>query len=134
MPTKPAKTMPALLNNLKRKIDIVHILIVLSFAVWVYMFRGFIFDKLILSGDALPYYDHFKFYIDHLMKGIYPMWNPIISGGIPNEFFLRRIGSFNPFYTIIIIFRCFGLPFVLSYLFFLAIYALKSMLTVLICF
>lgn len=122
MPANPARTMPALLNNLKRKIDIVHVLIVLSFAVWVYMFRGFIFDKLALSGDALPYYDHFKFYIDHLMKGIYPMWNPIISGGIPNEFFLRRIGSFNPFYSIIMLFRWLGLPFVLSYLFFLAIY------------
>lgn len=122
MPINPAKIMPAFLNNIKRKIDVVHLLIVLSFLLWVYMFQGFVFDRLTLSGDALPYYDHFKFYIDHLMKGIYPMWNPIISGGIPNEFFLRRIGSFNPFYSIIVLFRWVGLPFVLSYLFFLAIY------------
>ncbi len=114
--------MPAILSNLKRHFHIVHVLMVLSFMLWIYLFRGFVFDRLALTGDALPYFDHFKFYIDHIMKGIYPLWNPFISDGVPNEFFLRRIGSFNPFYSIIVIFRSVGITFALAYLFFLSLY------------
>lgn len=86
------------------------------------MFRGFVFGKLVLTGDAVPYFDHFKYYIDSLMKGIYPMWDPFVPDGVPNEFFLRRIGSFNPFYFLMIVFRCLGLRFELAYLLFLTLY------------
>jgi hypothetical protein len=98
------------------------ILIPLSFLVWVFLFRSFLFGDNSLQSDALAYYEHFKFYLDQLGRGVYPLWDPTRDGGVPVEFYLRRIGSFNPLYLLILILEKGGLSFRQSYLFFLAFY------------
>lgn len=95
---------------------------ILSFIVWIYCFRGFISGKLSLSSDALAYFEHFKFYIDQISRGVYPQWDPTRDGGVPIEFFLRRIGSHNPLFLLIIIFEKCGLTFLQAYLGFLVFY------------
>lgn len=104
------------------KINLYPALLVLAFLIWCFAFRGFLSGKLSLVEDAISYYDHFKVYFDHLIQGIYPMWDPTMNCGIPLEYFLRRIGSFNPAYSIILIFRLVGAEHMHAYLCFLALY------------
>jgi len=93
-----------------------------AFFLWWFAFRRFFLGELSFVNDATPYYGHFKFYIDNLLKGIIPLWDTVRNGGVPNELFLRRIGAFNPFIGIIIILVKCGVPFTQAYLSFLAFY------------
>jgi hypothetical protein len=113
-----------LLNRIKQSFiqNPYPVLLVISWLIWCFSFKGFITGKLALVSDALAYYEHFKYYIDQLMRGVYPMWDATWSCGIPFEFFLRRIGSFNPFYSLIMFFRVIGIPATQAYLLFLAVY------------
>ncbi len=100
----------------------------LAFLVWIYAFRGFLSGHLSLESDALSYYDHIKFYIESLSQGVFPLWDPFWYQGAPNDFFLRRIGAYNPFYSVILIFKTIGIPYTLSYLWFLAAYYFLGMI------
>ena len=94
----------------------------LSFILWLICFRGFVSGHLSLQSDAIGYYQHIKFFIDNMVAGVYPFWDPGINGGVPNEFFLRRMGSFNPFFLIPVVLRWCGLPHLVAYTTYLASY------------
>jgi len=94
---------------------------------WVFTFRGFLSGRLALQGDATSYYDHIKFFVESMMQGSYPLWDPHWNHGVPNEFFLRRMGSYNPFYIIIVAVRSLGLSYLKSYMFFLTLYYFLGM-------
>ncbi len=102
--------------------------VVFAFALWCYAFRGYLSSRFELISDQLSYYDHTRFLIENLRHGIYPLWDPFWINGAPNDFFLRRIGAFNPFYLIILLFKAIGISYTLSYLWFLAIYYWSGMI------
>jgi len=104
------------------------LLFIASFLVWIFCFREFLLHQYSLISDSYSYYNHIKFYIDNLAHGIYPLWDTNWSDGIINEFFLRRIGSYNPFFLLILIFKTLGLPHILSYFSFLTIYYFIGMI------
>ncbi len=95
---------------------------VLSVIVWIFCFHGFLSGQRSFDSDAVAYYDSIKFFSDNLVRGVYPMWDWFESSGVPNEFFLRRIGSFNPFFIIIVLLRWIGVPHLYAYVTFLATY------------
>jgi len=103
-------------------------LLLASFLVWGFLMRGFILNKSLLIGDAAAYYEHFKFYLDNISRGVYPMWESSREFGVPSEFFLRRIGSFNPLFYLILLFNVLGLSYLSSYLVFLTVYYFLGML------
>jgi len=100
----------------------INILIVFSFLFWCFLFRGFLLGELHIISDALPYYQHIQFFIKNMSGGVYPLWDPTWYLGIDNEFFLRRMGEFNPFYLLILVLFKVGIPFFHSYMTFLIIY------------
>lgn len=102
--------------------------IVFAFAVWVFSFWGYLSSKSSFVSDALSYYDHTKFFIENLGHGVYPLWDPFWCYGAPNDFFLRRIGAFNPFYLFILLLKDIGVPYTISYLIFLAGYYWSGMI------
>ncbi len=102
--------------------------LVIGFAIWVYCLWGFIFNKLELSSDALAYMEHFRYFSEQIARGVYPLWEPGRELGTPIEFFLRRIGSYNPFVLVPLIFNKVGIPFVNAYLIFLALYYFLGLL------
>ena len=73
----------------------------LSFLLWLFAFRDFIFGNSMLTGDAVAFYEHFEFFYNNITRGIIPLWESSRDGGVPAEFFLRRIGEFNPLYLLI---------------------------------
>ncbi len=91
-------------------------------------FRGFLTQKLALIEDAVAYYDHFNFFTDQIRRGVYPMWEPTMNHGAPIEFFMRRIGSYNPFISLILLFNLLGLSYGHAYMLFLAVYFFIGMM------
>jgi len=103
------------------------ILFILAFLIWIFAFRHFIFTPSRLINDAGSYYEQITNYLYNLSHGIYPLWNPPFEYGNPNEFFLRRIGSFNPFLFLILFLDRLGIPHFLSYNLFLVSYYFLGM-------
>ncbi|MBF0523333.1 MAG: YfhO family protein [Candidatus Omnitrophica bacterium] len=89
---------------------------------WIVAFRRFLIGEIGFSSDAVSYYDHTKFYIDNLLHGVFPLWDPFWSCGASNDFFLQRIGPYNPFLLIIVILRFLGMPHGSAYMIFLVTY------------
>lgn len=79
-------------------------------------------------SDAVSFYEHLKFYIDNISVGVYPWWDPSWSCGSPNEFFLRRIGAFNPFLLLILIPYKLGLNYWAAFASFITFYFFLGML------
>lgn len=109
-------------NLFKNRQVFYSLLLVAAFGWWVFVFKDLLFGKLAITGDATSYYEHFYFYVHHLSKGVFPMWDTSRHLGLPAEFFLRRIGSYNPLYFPLILVYKLGFPFTASYLTFLAGY------------
>lgn len=99
----------------------------LVFCIWILTFLPLLSTQIPFASDAQSYYEHTKFYIDNLSRGVYPLWDPYWNYGVPNEFFLRRIGPFNPFLLLILALTKAGLSFALSYRIYLAVYYLTGM-------
>ncbi|MBF0388359.1 MAG: hypothetical protein HQL20_11030 [Candidatus Omnitrophica bacterium] len=94
----------------------------LAFAVWTASLWGFISGRVGLSSDAVSYYEHTKFFLDQVSRGQFPLWDPYWSGGVPNDFFLRRIGPYNPFLLIPLVLKSLGVKFLYAYMTFLVLY------------
>ncbi len=101
----------------------------LSFITCFLTLKDFFLGRLPLSAaDAIIYQEQAIYYAHHLSKGVFPLWNNQWSIGTDNVFFLQRIGAFNPFYGILIIALKFGVEPAASYLIFLTIYHLISLI------
>ncbi|NTV30232.1 MAG: hypothetical protein HGA80_09150, partial [Candidatus Omnitrophica bacterium] len=99
----------------------------IAFVFWVYCFRGYLFGKLGFTSDATSYYEHIRFFLTNLMSGHFSLWDPYWSGGVPNDFFLRRFCPYNPFYLLIVLFSLAGIPYYFSYVVFLVCYMFFGM-------
>ncbi len=98
-----------------------------TFVLWGYSFWAFLSRDVQMVSDAVSFYDHLKFYIDNIILGVYPYWDPSWSCGSPNEFFLRRIGPFNPFLLLISIPYKLGLPYWAAFAGFITFYFFLGM-------
>ena len=112
---------------MKKNFDPVWLVGGLTVITWVFCFRVFLTREAPLISDAVSFYDHLKFYIDNISRGVYPLWDPLWSCGSPNEFFLRRIGPFNPFLLLIIIPYKLGLPYWIAFASFITFYFFLGM-------
>lgn len=97
-------------------------LIPLAFLLWTCALWNFLSGRVALSSDAISYYEHTKFFIDQIGRGQFPLWDPYWSGGVPNDFFLRRIGPYNPFLLIPLVLNKLGISFFSAYMVFQAGY------------
>jgi len=102
--------------------------VALSFLIWMFAFRGFLNSSLALESDAQAYYSHFFYWIENIGRGVYPIWEPRRDAGVPVEFFMRRIGSFNPLYFGLLILHKLNLTFINSYLIFITSYLFLGMI------
>ena len=106
---------------------IICILFFLSYIIWLFLFRNFLSSKLALTGDAVAYYEHFFFFVENINRGVFPLWEANRDHGFSIEFFLRRIGEFNPFLLIALFYYKFGFPMKSAYMAYLIVYYLTGM-------
>ncbi len=105
------------------------VFLVFSFIVWFLLFKDFWLGQFHMIDDAVIYYEHFQYYLENISRGIFPLWEAGRDGGTPIEFFLRRIGEFNPLYlTIIFFYKVLGWPYYVSHLTFMGLYYFLGLL------
>ncbi len=92
----------------------------LPFGLWAYAFRTFYSAQtgLKLVADARLVFVAINTYLNNLLRGVYPMWNPYNVWGRPDEHVMRAIGELNPFYYVILLLKTMGLSFSLAYFIF----------------
>ncbi len=98
------------------------VLIGVALFLWAFAFYPFLSGEKKLIDDAKPYYEHVKYYLDNLSQGVYPLWDPTKDFGVDNEFYLRRIGEFNPAYLGILLLKSCGVDFMTAHRIFLFAY------------
>ena len=89
---------------------------VVACVLWLLLFRDYFTGRIALFSDAISYFDHTHFYLDSLKRGVFPLWDYFWQNGSPNEFFLRRIGCYNPIYLWMLLLQVLGLPSLMAYL------------------
>jgi len=97
-------------------------IVLLSVIVWAAAFFPFVSGEMPLQSDAFSYYEHTKFFVENLSRGVYPLWDAHWNTGVPNEFFLRRIGPFNPFHLLSLALTSLGVTFHVAYRIYLSAY------------
>ncbi len=97
-------------------------LVVLPFLLWMAVFWGFITARLLPDVGDGSYYQQTLFFVNNLIRGVYPQWDPTYCYGFPYSFFLRRIGDGNPFYLLVAGAKLIGATDFVAYRFFLTVY------------
>ncbi len=103
------------------------VLFLASFFLWAYSLGGFFSGRLAMTYDAVSYYEHVRYYLDNISRGVYPFWDPTRDLGVPNTFFLRRFGEFNPLWLFVLVLHKIGMVYRQSYLAIVAFYYLIGM-------
>ncbi len=98
------------------------VLFALSFCLWMFCFKGFIFGDLTLTSDALAYFEHFQYFLNNVSRGVFPLWEPARLEGTPVDFFWRRIGCYNPTFSLILLLKTVGFSYLTSYLIYFSLY------------
>ena len=81
---------------------------VIACAVWLFTFRDYFTGRTTLFSDATSYFDHTRFFLENLKKGVFPLWDYFWNHGSSNEFFLRRLGAYNPIYLWMLVLKSVG--------------------------
>jgi len=85
-------------------------------------------EKISLEGTAPAYYYRIKYFLDSIMQGVYPLWNPFSVWGSPDVVDMRALGEYNPFLYSILLFKVAGLSFYKAYLVYMASYYLVGLI------
>ncbi|MCD4781263.1 MAG: hypothetical protein K8S27_12055 [Candidatus Omnitrophica bacterium] len=109
-------------NVFQSEEKIICFFIVISFLMWMFVFKGFLFGKIPVASDAISYYEHTKYFVESLARNVIPLWDPNWNCGVNNEFFLRRFNEFNPAYFFLILSAKMGLPYRIGYILFCVFY------------
>ena len=88
-------------------------------ALWLFLFRDFFTKKALVVEDTFAVYAVAKFYLDNLLAGVFPSWNPYVLWGMAH---VRQIGEFNPIWFVTPLLNAVGLDFYRSFICTLVIY------------
>src|SRR5277367_4150351 len=96
---------------------------VVPFAIFLFLIHDF-YNKgqLNLFEDAKVNCIYTNYFLNNIIRGVYPFWNPFTSWGRPDDLLSRMMGDFNPFLYSISIFQKLGMRFSLAYFGYLIIY------------
>ncbi len=78
-------------------------------------------------GDGVSYYGHVKCFLWNMSHGVYPFWDPTRDFGTVSEFYMRRIGEFNPLFWVVILLQQAGIDYPIAYQIFLGLYFLLGL-------
>ncbi len=97
-------------------------LVILPFVFWMFIFWSFISARFLPDIGDGSYYQQTLFFVNNLIRGVYPQWDPTYFNGFPYSFFLRRIGDGNPFYLVVAGAKLLGASDLVAYRAFLTVY------------
>lgn len=93
----------------------------LPFLLWIFFFRDFITGQIYISEDTFNHFTITKYFINNLLNGVVPLWEPFIFLGRP-FLFLVGSGLTTPPVFIIIGLKSCGIDYYHAYLIYLVLY------------
>ncbi len=75
-----------------------------------------------MTRHGLDYYHIIKFQVENYMRGVFPLWDPFLFWGRPDNIDSRFVGEFNPFLWLYAIFSWLGVSPPSAYAFYSTIY------------
>jgi hypothetical protein len=95
--------------------------ILIPFCLYLFLCQDFIVGRIAINIDTAAHYTVTKYYINNLLEGIIPLWEPFIHSGRP---FLGMIncGMLNPLINTVLLGVIFGLNYYDAYILFILFY------------
>ncbi|MBF0122841.1 MAG: hypothetical protein HQL21_05475 [Candidatus Omnitrophica bacterium] len=93
-----------------------YVWMVMACFIWLLAFGDYFTGKSTLFSDAVSYFDHTFYFIENIKRGVFPLWDSSWNHGAPNDFFLRRIGCYNPIYLLMALLSIVGVSHPVAYL------------------
>ena len=103
-------------------VDKPYLWMLIACLIWLVAFGDYFTGHSRLSSDALSYFEHTSYFIENMKRGIFPLWDSSWDHGAPNDFFLRRIGCYNPIYLWMALLSILGFSHTVAYLLVLSLY------------
>jgi len=97
------------------------------FVLWACVFYILFDGRHIFYADAGRNFVYSNYFTSHLMRGVFPMWDPFNFWGRPDDFAVRVIGEFNPFLLICAFITKLGISFTNAYAFYSSAYFFTGM-------
>ena len=108
--------------RVKSVLDKPYLWMMVACFIWLVAFGDYFTGKSTLSSDAISYFEHTFYFIENIKRGIFPLWDSSWNHGAPNDFFLRRIGCYNPIYIVMAFLNVVGFSHPVTYLLVLSFY------------
>lgn len=105
-----------------KKLNIPVVKFIIPFTIWGLFFRKILLGQSPPLGDGLDHYFYTHYFISNLRIGVFPLWNPFISLGMPQLFFNSLIGAFNPLWTFMLLLNLIGVNIYFSYVYSVVLY------------
>ncbi len=89
----------------------------LPFIIWGYAFRSFYSAAkgLLIMADARLAFTFLNHYLNQVLRGVYPFWNPFNAWGRPDDHVVRNFAELNPAWYLIPFLKQCGLPTSLAF-------------------
>ena len=91
----------------------------LPFALWCFLYRGFLWGSYSVSEDTFAIYAVAKYFWTHMVMGIFPFWNPYVLWGMGH---MVQFGEYNPVWLLIPVLNALGTGFYHAFLWTVVIY------------
>lgn len=93
----------------------------LPLAMWMFLFRSFLWGNIIVNLDTQSYYTQIKYYINNLLNGVFPLWDPFIFLGRP--FYSTVLnGAFNPLLSLMAVLVRGGVDYYHAFMLYLVVF------------
>ena len=88
-------------------------------ALWCFLYRGFFWGDLIVSGDTFAVYALIKYFFANLSAGVFPHWDPYLHWGMGH---ICQFGELNPVWLFILPLNALGLDLYHAFVWVMAAY------------
>ena len=97
------------------------------FLIWLYLFKDFVNGTIPVSVDSMFEYFSVKFFLNNLLNGVFPLWDPFVFQGRP---FISLVSDslFNPLIILPALLVSCGITYYHAFLAFIIVYFFVGML------
>ena len=74
-----------------------NLIFIVPVALWLFIYRKALLGGPCMTRHGLDYYFIVKYYMENLIRGVFPLWDPFSFWGKADNLDMRFIGEFNPF-------------------------------------
>ena len=95
---------------------------VASVGLWFLCLAPYLTGRFAMTRHGVDYYFIIRHFMDNLMQGIFPLWEPFGYWGRPDDIDQRFIGEYNPFLWFYGLFAALGVPRPVAFLLYCFVY------------